>query len=81
MTDSLSLLILKLDIEVVSLCVDATIEVLIVICEFFLLVFLHPLVDLVLFVLGLARFGLGGFVASGFGDQRASLKRGEDVLA
>lgn len=81
MTDSLPLLVLKLDIEVISLCIDATIEVLVVICKFLLLIFFHPLVDLVLFVLRFAGLGLEGFVASGFGDQGTSLERGEDVLA
>ena len=81
MADSLALLILKLDVEVISLCVDAAIEVLVVICEFLLLILLHPLVDLVLFVLGFASVGLLGFVASGFRDEGASFQRGEDVLA
>ena len=81
MTDSLPLLILKLDVEVISLCVDAAIEVLVVICEFLLLILLHPLVDLVLFVLGFAGVGLLRFVASGFRDEGASFQRGEDVLA
>lgn len=81
LTDSLPLLILKLDVEVISFSIDATIEVLIVICKFLLLIFFHPLVNLVLFVLGFASLGLEGFVASGFEDQGSSLERGEDVLA